>query len=131
MKLSALCKNCRSEVSFHTYQVTKSDFARKKGKTIAINCKKCAHSIEYHVNEFTARNIILRFIANAFATVLILFVALTLLSIIPHIGFINYLVSSIQAIVLMAGLPFIIWGIIMNSAIKSERAYNNYKVSEK
>ncbi len=55
MKLYAVCNECKSEISFWTWNVNRIDFKKSKNEWIPLLCKNCNREEKYHIDTISAK----------------------------------------------------------------------------
>ena len=128
MRLEAVCKNCGSPISFNTFEETRADFAKNKGKLVSIKCKKCNVDAQHHINEFTAKAYGLRILAWSFAIVSYCFLVLSFFFPDTVVFVQEFLWTSKGRGTIIILFPGAIFQLIITGAHRKERAYNSYRV---
>jgi len=108
MKLFIKCINCKSDISFWTWNSDRVALKMSKGDKINLTCKKCHKTSTYTVDDFRARE-----------SRIAIFIALTIFLIGTPILFVllwDYLwqagVHTVLAILFVIAMPSLIFGII-------------------
>lgn len=130
MRLEAYCKNCNSPIAFNTFEETRADFAKNKGKILLIKCKKCNIEAQHHINEFTAKSYILRIIS--YCVLVVGYGLMAIPFVFPEYYEIIYtmLTGSKGQIVIFGLLPSTIFVLVQNTAKRKEKVYNTYRVKQ-
>jgi hypothetical protein len=132
VRLEADCSNCQSKVAFNTWEETRADYARNKGKSVVLPCKNCGLEKEYHINDFTAKSRVYRILSK-----IVLFGLCG-----PMAGMLGiaWVASGFDLYVLVNGIvsysvfwmsvPLLLYTILITTAKRREKAYNSYQVKQ-
>ncbi len=130
MRLIARCKQCKSNVAFNTFEETRADYAKHKGKIVVLTCKNCGIESQFHINEFHAKSIFLRILSYKVLFLGYGLMALPFLFPETYEYIYAFFTESIGRIVVFGLIPSTIFGIIQKAALRKEHAYNSYKVKQ-
>jgi len=127
MKLQTTCKECKSEIVFHTWKTDRINLEMEKGKYIELRCKRCGITNKYHLNEIKAKE---SKVALIFGLLIFVLGTPILLLISWKISFQSMNIYFISGIIALIGIPLLIYTLIEKNEITKVRNFNNIKINE-
>jgi hypothetical protein len=127
MNLITLCNQCQKEISVSARAMTRPEMALKKGSSLALQCKYCGHSQQYHLNRFKATETKAALLVAG--AVLLIGTPLTFYFLIDYF-FRSINIYFIAALAITFTVPSLIYGIIRREQQKAINAFNRYSIRE-
>lgn len=123
MKKKVVCKNCKKNITVHSWANDRVELAFEKGEHFKLKCKSCGELYEYNVNEVSANT-------SSLINRLLFIIVLVIMAVVGYYLFNNFWFKSFYMVFTLPiaiAIPGMIYFTYVKSQNRKVRSFNRFK----